>query len=92
MKGDMNMWYPFCKVEDINIKQTPMTRDGHTTVHFEKHNSVCKKEMQIRIPGYEVSGVRGFSRDEIDFCMELARDLAASLLKYARVPGGINNA
>lgn len=85
-------WYHFCKVEDIEIKQTPMTRDGHTTVHFDKHSGAEKKEMQIRIPGYEISEVAGFSQDEIDFCMKLARDLAASLLKYARVPGGINKA
>ena len=93
MKGDMNMWYPFCKYFDVNMTQTPLDSNGYTVVKLERRRRGEKvKRMFIRVPGYEVFDIKEFTPEEVNKFSGIIVRLTDLVMLGARTPGGLNNA
>lgn len=91
------MFYPFCEIctddGDIAVVQSPLTKDGHTVVHFEKPDSVYGfKTVEITVPDYIIGNRIGFTDDELSSLLQFTQNTAHLLLKYAQIPGGVNEA
>lgn len=91
------MYYPFCTSylsgDPIEVVQTPLDSNGVTVVHFEKPDVIYGfKTLDCTVPYYRVSGIVGFSEEEVadlvDFCM----NNAGTLLTGASIKGGFENA
>ena len=91
--GGIVVFFPFCTYKDIEVAQSPLSKDGFTTVHFEQPDEIyCFKTVDVLIPTYAVSGIIGFTSDEVAELVSFCQQMSHLLLKYAKVPGGINNA
>lgn len=87
------MFYPFCRFEDIEVVQSPLSKDGFTTVHFEQPDEVyCFKTLDVQVPTYTTSSIVGFTKNEVVMLVQFCQQMAHVLLKYAKVQGGIDNA
>lgn len=82
------MFYPFCRFEDIEVVQSPLSKDGFTTVHFEQPDEVyCFKTLDVQVLTYTTSGIVGFTKNEVAMLVQFCQQMAHVLLKYAKVQG-----
>ena len=87
------MFFPFCRIDDIEVVQSPLSKDGFTTVHFEQPDEIyCFKTLDVVVPSYRVSGLVGFTPDEVSYLVQFCSHVSHLLIKYAQIPGGVNNA
>ena len=83
------MFYPYCVLgEDIEVVQTPLNKQGITVVHFEKPDPIfCFKTLDCTVPYYIVSGIVGFTNDEVADLVDFCRNNSGLLLLGARTEG-----
>lgn len=88
------MFYPYCTIgEDLEVGQTPMSKDGFTIVRFEKPDFIYGfKTLDCAVPSYRVSNIIGFSEEEVANLVDFYRHNADLLLLGAETEGGIINA
>lgn len=86
------MFYPYMTLGDLTEVIHTEWNGKNTTVRFEKPDEVfCFKTLDCTVPGYNVSNIIGFTKEEVQALINYCQDNSDLLVKYSKC-GGISNA
>jgi hypothetical protein len=89
----MKMMYPFMTLDDeTEITHSEFLPDDKVKVYVEKADAKDGfHDMTCYLPGYEITSVHGFSKEEQDKYMEIIRSTAHLIMEFSK-DGGFENA
>lgn len=89
----MIMMYPFMTLDDeAEITHSEYKDDGRVKVYVEKADEKDGfHHMTCYLPGYEITDVYGFAKEEQDKYMEVIRSTAHLIMEFSK-DGGFENA
>ena len=87
------MMYPFMTLDDeTEITHSEFLPDDKVKVYVEKADAKDGfHDMTCYLPGYEITSVHGFSKEEQDKYMEIIRSTAHLIMEFSK-DGGFENA
>lgn len=85
--------YPFMTLDDeTEITHSEFLPDNKVKVYVEKADAKDGfHDMTCYLPGYEITSVHGFSKEEQDKYMEIIRSTAHLIMEFSK-DGGFENA
>ena len=85
--------YPFRTLDDeTEITHSEFLPDNKVKVYVEKADAKDGfHDMTCYLPGYEITSVHGFSKEEQDKYMEIIRSTAHLIMEFSK-DGGFENA
>ena len=86
------MMYPFMTLDDeTEITHSEFLPDDKVKVYVEKADAKDGfHDMTCYLPGYEITSVHGFSKEEQDKYMEIIRSTAHLIMEFSK-DGGFEN-
>ena len=86
------MMYPFMTLDDeTEITHSEFLPDNKVKVYVEKADAKDGfHDMTCYLPGYEITSVHGFSKEEQDKYMEIIRSTAHLIMEFSK-DGGFEN-
>ncbi|MBE5939068.1 MAG: hypothetical protein E7266_01605 [Lachnospiraceae bacterium] len=83
------MMYPFMTLEDnTEIVHSEYMDDGRVKVYIEKPDEKdCFHHMTCYLPKYELEDVFGFSKEEVDYYLEIIHSTAHLIMEFSKGRG-----